>query len=93
MLVDGKHTIEVCARACERLFAVVMYTLLKQDILLESILIKPNMILPGSESKETKIPQEIAWYTVRTLSRTFASAVPGLFSYLVVNLKKALLNI
>jgi len=78
VLVDGTHTIETCAKACERVFGAVMNALLKQDILLEGCLIKPNMILPGSECKETKSPQEIAWYTVRTLSRTFVGAIPGI---------------
>lgn len=78
VLTDGAHTIEVCARACERVFGAVMSALLKQDILLEGILIKPNMILPGADCKEKKSEKEIAWYTVRTLSRTFVSAIPGI---------------
>lgn len=78
VLTDGSHTIEVCAKACERVFGAVMNALLKQDLLLEGLLIKPNMILPGADCKETKTVQEIAWYTVRTLARTFTGAIPGI---------------
>ncbi len=78
VLVDGSHNIEECARASEKVFAAVMKALLDQGVLLEGMLLKPNMITPGSESKETKTSQEIAWYTVRTLSRTMVPAIPGI---------------
>jgi fructose-bisphosphate aldolase class I len=78
VLADGAHTIEECAEACERVFAAVMKALIDQKVLLEGILLKPNMITPGTESHEKKTAQEIAWFTVRTLSRTITPAVPGI---------------
>ena len=78
VLVDGTHTIEECAKASERVFGAVMKALIDQGIILEGMLLKPNMITPGSECPEKKSPKEIAWFTLRTLSRTMAPAIPGI---------------
>jgi len=78
ILTDGNHTIEENAAISERVFFATMKALKKQKILLEGILLKPNMITPGSESTEKKSAAEIAWFTVRTLSRTIVPAVPGI---------------
>lgn len=78
VLCDGTHTIEECARASEIVFAAVMKALQDQKIILEGMLLKPNMITPGSECPVKKTPQEIAWFTVLTLSRTMVPAVPGI---------------
>jgi len=47
-------------------------------VLLEGILLKPNMIVPGQESGQVVTPEQIAWYTVRTLSNTIPPSVPGI---------------
>lgn len=78
VLVDGTHTIEESAKASEKVFAAVMKALNDQAIILEGMLLKPNMITPGSECKERKTSEEIAWFTVRTLSRTMVPAIPGI---------------
>lgn len=36
------------------------------------------MVTPGAECTEKKTPEEIAWFTVRTLSRTIYPAIPGI---------------
>lgn len=78
VLCDGTHTIDECAIATERVMAVVMKALLDQNVLIEGMLLKPNMITPGKESGEKASPQEIAWYTVRTFGRTLVPNVPGI---------------
>jgi fructose-bisphosphate aldolase class I len=77
VLIDGPHTIEECAAKSEVVFAAVTKALQDQGVLLEGMLLKPNMITPGSESTQKAPPQQIAWFTVRTLSRTLPAAVPG----------------
>ena len=42
------------------------------------MLLKPNMVTQGATHAEKKSAQEIAWYTVRTLSRSIVPAVPGI---------------
>jgi fructose-bisphosphate aldolase class I len=77
ILQDGTHTIEVCADVSERVFTAVMQQLFKQNLLIEGLLLKPNMVTPGAECPTRATNQEIAWMTVRTLSRTIVPALPG----------------
>lgn len=56
ILTDGSHTIEVCAEVSERVFRAVMTQLQEHKLLLEGLLIKPNMVTPGSSSTEKKSP-------------------------------------
>lgn len=78
VLCDGAHTIEECAEASERVYAGVVKALQDQKVFLEGALLKPNMITPGKEAAEKATPGEIAFYTVRTLSRTIPAAMPGI---------------
>ena len=77
ILIDGDHSIEVCAEVSERVFSAVMQALFNQRLLIEGLLLKPNMVTPGASSGQKSSPQEIAWYTVRTLSRSIVPALPG----------------
>jgi fructose-bisphosphate aldolase class I len=54
-----------------------MAALLHQKVIIEGILLKPNMVTPGSDCPDKKSNKDIAWYTVRTLSRTMVPALPG----------------
>ena len=78
ILIDGDHSIEVCAEVSERVFRRVLQSLQEHKVLLEGILLKPNMVTPGATSADRKTAQEIAWLTVRTLSRTMVPAIPGI---------------
>jgi fructose-bisphosphate aldolase class I len=78
VLMDGSHTIEQAAAAQERMLAAVYKAIQDQNLLLEGTLLKPAMTTPGAEHKPAATPAEIAFYTVRTLSRTVPPAVPGI---------------
>jgi fructose-bisphosphate aldolase class I len=78
ILTDGSHDIEECAKHSERVFSAVMKALIDHHLILEGLLLKPNMVTPGATSTDKKSNAEIAWYTVRTLSRTIVPAVPGI---------------
>jgi fructose-bisphosphate aldolase class I len=54
-----------------------MLKLQEHGILLEGMLLKPNMITPGADCPTKSTPAEIAWYTVRTLARTMVPSIPG----------------
>lgn len=77
ILTDGDHDIEVCAEASERVFSAVMKALIDQKLIIEGLLLKPNMVTPGATCPKQTSNEEIAWYTVRTLSRTIVPALPG----------------
>lgn len=78
VLPDGKHTIEECARATQRTLAAVVKYCHDFNLLWEGALLKPNMVLPGSDSGLKSTPQEVAHYTVTVLSRTIPPALPGI---------------
>lgn len=77
ILQDGEHSIECCAAVSEKVFSAVMKALIEHHVIIEGCLLKPNMVTPGASSPDRKSAQEIAWYTVRTLSRTIVPALPG----------------
>jgi len=78
VLMDGVHSIEVSAAVTERVLAAVFKALNDHHVLLEGILLKPNMVLPGTQSEAKVGADVIAQYTVRTLQRTVPAAVPGI---------------
>lgn len=77
VLMDGDHSIETSADVTERVQAAVVKALSDHHVLLEGILLKPNMVLSGNSAAKQATPAEVAKYTVRTLSRTLPAAVPG----------------
>jgi len=77
ILMDGAHTIERCAEVSEHVFSTVMKALIDHKLVLEGTLLKPNMVTPGQSCPDQKSPEEVAWYTVRTLSRTIVPALCG----------------
>ena len=79
VLVDGSHSIDECAEKSEEVFHYVVRALKEFDVLFEGMLLKPNMVTPGTEcpNRSKVTSQEIAWKTVRTLLRTLPGAVPG----------------
>lgn len=78
VLMDGTHTIETSAAVTERVLAATFKALSDHHVLLEGILLKPNMVLSGTQSEKRAGPQQVAEYTVRTLQRTVPCAVPGI---------------
>lgn len=54
-----------------------MAELFNQHLLIEGLLLKPNMVTPGAQSDQPWDPQEIAEHTVKTLSRTIVPALPA----------------
>lgn len=80
ILNDGTHDIDTCMRISEKVFAAVFKALSDNNVYLEGILLKPNMITPGSDfaNRSSVTAQEIARKTVLALSRTVPPAVPGI---------------
>ncbi|VFQ88048.1 unnamed protein product [Cuscuta campestris] len=76
ILVDGAHDINKCADVTERVLAACFKALNDHHVLLEGILLKPNMVTPGFDSAKVS-PEVVAEYTVRALQRTVPAACPG----------------
>ena len=77
ILTDGDHSIEECARVSELVFRTVMQAMLDQGLIIEGTLLKPNMVTPGASNGVAATPEQMAWLTVRTLSRSIVPALPG----------------
>lgn len=77
ILTDGDHSIEECARVSELVFRTVMQAMLDQSLIIEGTLLKPNMVTPGATNGVAATPEQMAWLTVRTLSRSIVPALPG----------------
>ncbi|CDJ29479.1 fructose-1,6-bisphosphate aldolase, putative [Eimeria mitis] len=77
ILTDGAHDINTCARVTEKVLAAVFKQLSDQGVMLEGALLKPNMVTPGAECKTRAKPEEVAFFTVRSLARTVPPALPG----------------
>uniref|UniRef100_A0A7S3CXT5 Fructose-bisphosphate aldolase n=1 Tax=Palpitomonas bilix TaxID=652834 RepID=A0A7S3CXT5_9EUKA len=78
ILMDGDHDINRAAYEAERVLSHVYRSLNRHNVLLEGTLLKPNMVCPGKDCPTQATPEEVAFYTVRTLSRTVPSAVPSI---------------
>jgi fructose-bisphosphate aldolase class I len=78
VLMDGDHEIERCQSVTEETLAVVFEQLRTQDVLLEGIVLKPNMVVAGSECARQPGVDEVAERTLATLTRLVPAAVPGI---------------
>jgi len=77
VLMDGTHTIDVSAKVTQRVLAATFKALHDANVLLEGILLKPNMVLSGLGGKAAP-PAEVARATMTVLLRTVPPAVPGI---------------
>ena len=78
VLMDGDHSIERCADVTETTLNVVFDRLFAHRVVLEHMLLKPNMVIAGKKAERQAGVEEVAAATVRTLSRTVPGAVPGI---------------
>ena len=76
VLMDGGHTIERCAEVSEAVLKAVFAALDRHGVLLEGMVLKTNMVLPGSESGRKATPGEVADATLTVFRRTVPAAVP-----------------
>lgn len=78
VLMEGDHTLATCARVTEEVLHAVFHALHQQRVALECMLLKPNMVLPGSACPEQVTPQQVAQATLTCLRRTVPAAMPGI---------------
>lgn len=79
VLCSGSHVLEECARVSTRALSMVFDQLAHQDVDLEGIVLKPNMITPGMSSPSGAAePDVVAAATLETLRLTVPSEVPGI---------------
>lgn len=76
VLMDGMHTIERCFEVTEAVLHAVFKALFKYNIFLEGIILKPSMVISGSECQAQASVKEVAEQTLTVLRRCVPAAVP-----------------
>jgi fructose-bisphosphate aldolase class I len=77
VLMEGAHTLLRCAEVTEDVLRAVFVALQNQGVVLEAMLLKPNMVLPGLDCPVQDGIAEVAEATATCLRRTVPAAVPG----------------
>ena len=78
VLMDGDHSIDRHGEVTQRALRTVFDALAEHHVRLESMLLKPNMVLSGKECPQQASVAEAAEATLRGMRRTVPAAVPGL---------------
>lgn len=77
VLMDGSHDIDRHAEVTEAVQHAVFDALHRHHVVLELMLLKPNMVLPGKDCRRAQA-DEVAAATLKVLHRTVPSAVPSI---------------
>jgi fructose-bisphosphate aldolase class I len=78
VLMDGDHTLESCRDATEEVLRTVFSQLYTQGVMLEGMILKPNMVVPGLACPTQESVEKVADATVQCLLRAVPAAVPGI---------------
>jgi len=78
VLMDGDHTMESCREITKEVLHAVFNQLYTQGVMLEGIILKPNMVVPGLTCQKQETADEVADVTVKCLLESVPAAVPGI---------------
>src|SRR6266498_3570148 len=77
VLMDGTHTIERYFEVTEQTLRSVFDALAEHRVVLEGMLLKPNMVLSGKDCPQPASVQEVAEASVRRMKPLVPAALPG----------------
>ena len=78
VLMDGNHTLDRCEDVTSATLEAVFAALFEHRVVLETMLLKTGMVLPGKDCPRQAEAGEVAEATVRCLRRRVPGAVPGI---------------
>ena len=78
VLMDGEHTLNRCFKVTEEVLRIVFNQLYIQYVMIEGMLLKPNMVLPGLLCPTQESVDEVSDATMKCLLRAVPAAVPGI---------------
>ena len=78
VLMDADNDIDRCLEITEFTQRVVFAELAEQRVLLEGMILKPNMVISGKKCDRQAGVEEVAEKTLTCLRRTVPAAVPGI---------------
>jgi fructose-bisphosphate aldolase class I len=76
--MEGDHTLNQCREVTDKVLRTVFSELFAQRVMLEGIVLKPNMVLPGATCPKQETVEEVADATVNCLKRSVPAAVPAI---------------
>ncbi|MCI0749699.1 MAG: fructose-bisphosphate aldolase class I [Nevskiales bacterium] len=78
VLMDADNTLEVCRDVTARTLRLTFQELQRQRVLLEGMILKPNMVVSGKKCPAQADHKAVAQATLRTLRRYVPATVPGI---------------
>ncbi len=75
---DGGHDIGTCYSVTQSVLKTVFQDLYHQRVMLEGMVLKPNMVISGKKAPKRASPQEVAEKTLRVLKECVPPAVAGI---------------
>jgi fructose-bisphosphate aldolase, class I len=77
VLMDGDHSLAACFAVTVTTWRAVFAGLAEQGVVLDAMVLKPSMILPGNGHAVQATVDEVGRRTVQALRQTVPAAVPG----------------
>ena len=87
VLMDGEHSAKECYEKTSEVIKKCFEELILHKVDLKGIILKPNMILSGSKSKDKISSEEVAKLTLECLKNLYLQKFQELLFYLGVNQK------
>lgn len=78
VLMDGDNGIDRCEEVTTNVLKTVFGKLKEKGVMLEGMLLKPNMVCPGAKAPVQSTPEQIAEATADVLLATVPPEVPGI---------------
>jgi fructose-bisphosphate aldolase class I len=78
VVMEGTHDLQQCFEVTSQVLHAVFGQLYQQRIMLEGMILKPNMVLPGSDCPDQSATEQIADATMSCLLRSVPAAVAGI---------------
>ena len=78
VLMDGNHNAEECFKKTSEVLKKCFEELIVNKVQLNGIILKPNMVLPGTNSDQKIDNKEIAEMTIKCLGESVPKEVPGI---------------
>ena len=78
VLMDGDHNAEECFKKTSEVLKKCFEELIVNKVQLNGIILKPNMVLPGTNSDQKINNKEIAEITIKCLRESVPKEVPGI---------------
>jgi len=76
--MTGQHTMSKCSELTSEILHSIFNQLYIQGVMLEAMILKPNMVLPGLTCPNQEDANKVAHATINLLLRAVPAAVPGI---------------